>query len=211
LNVSKSCYIIFNSGKFDRFNILFESTFLAGKDEVDFLGLSIDSRLKWLANVNCIISKITKLMRLVLRLRYTVNMNMLWMIYKAFVVPYLTQNIIIWGHCNRSLFDRLIVIQNRIVRIIENNIYLHNTEILDILHTNKLLSVNEYYEFSLGLYGYNHLYNLKHVFNFRRVNFVHDTRKASNWSIRTSRTNIGLNSIHNNVIRFFNKLPASLK
>ena len=99
LNIQKSNYVIFRppQKKIDReiaINVYDNNTgqylSLDRKNYVKFLGVLIDSNLKWSHHINYVALKISRIVGIIARLRHFVPTQTLLMIYRSLILPYLT-------------------------------------------------------------------------------------------------------------------------
>ncbi len=105
--------------------------------EFNFLGLTINENLNWKSHIDKITNKILKHMGIPNKLKHFLPLNAKVLRYTFLILSNVNFRIITWGYqC-----DRVLKIQNRIVRIISLNKYNADTE--KIFKTFKLLKVNE--------------------------------------------------------------------
>ena len=127
LNIRKSNYVIFHppQKKIDReiaINVYDNNTgqylSLDRKNYVKFLGVLIDSNLKWSHHINYVALKISRIVGIIARLRHFVPTQTLLMIYRSLILPYLTYGICVWGHASKFLLNKLLILQKRVLRLI---------------------------------------------------------------------------------------------
>ena len=84
---------------------------LERKDFVKFLGILIDDcNLKWKHHIDFISLKISKTIGILARLRHFVPTETLLMIYRSFIMPYLSYGICVWGRAPKSYISKLLVL-----------------------------------------------------------------------------------------------------
>ena len=71
-------------------------TSLECKDYLKFLGVFIDIDLTWKYHIDYIASKISRVVRIILRLRHSVPLNTLIQIYRSLIFPYTYYEIAAW-------------------------------------------------------------------------------------------------------------------
>ena len=122
LNIQKSNCGIFHppQKKIDReiaINVYDKNTgqylSLDRKNYVKFLGVFIDSNLKWSHHINYVALKISRIVGIIARLRHFVPTQTLLMI-----LPYLTYGICVWGHASKFFLNKLLILQKRVLRLI---------------------------------------------------------------------------------------------
>ena len=120
INIKTSNYVIFHSPqkKIDReiaINLYDNKT---GQClSLDFLGVLIDSNVKWSHHINYVALKI-RIVGIIARLRHFVPTQTLLMIYRFVILPYLTYGICVWGHASKFLLNKHLIIQKRVLRLI---------------------------------------------------------------------------------------------
>ena len=93
-------------------------------DEVQttkFLGITIDNKLSWKYHIDHISGKITRGIGMIIKAREYLNKQGLLSLYYPrypFIYPYLTYHNHIWGSTYKSMLRRLIILQNKAVKII---------------------------------------------------------------------------------------------
>jgi len=80
----------------------------------------IDRDLTWKLHIDYVYSKLLKFTSIFYRLRYKVNSAVLRMLYFAFVHTQLLYGIEIYGNATTSNLNKLIILSNKILRIIQN-------------------------------------------------------------------------------------------
>ena len=93
-----------------------------------FLGMVIDEFLTCRENLDFISKKIIKCAAVISRIRHFSNLKNLKLIYYALVYPYLIYGKLIWGNTYKSCMQKLVNIQNKIVRLMTFKSYFDNSE-----------------------------------------------------------------------------------
>ena len=121
LNASKTEVIIFrHPNKKINYNLKLK---LDGKplitsQFVKYLGLYIDSHLKWNLQIDTLASKLTRAVGMLSKIRHYVPINALRSIYFAIFSSHLTYGSQIWGQNHNENIKRISRLQNRAIRII---------------------------------------------------------------------------------------------
>ena len=77
--------------------------------------------------------------------------------------PYLNYGILAWGNCNKTLIDKLFIIQKRAIRVVNRVGYLSHTNYL--FQKNKILKINDLFLYHVGIFMFRlSLNNLPEVF-----------------------------------------------
>ena len=225
LNIKKSNFVIFrpyqkkvtsnvNIHVFDNSKQTFVS--LENKDYVKYLGLLIDSNLAWKQHINYISTKISRSIGLIAKLRHYVPQNTLITLYWALIHPYLNYGIAIWGHTSKTLFDKLLRLQKRTLRLIFFKD--RKQSAIPLFVKTNIPPLNNMYISSIS--------NLMHDVNnkvapqnlsklFTKVSDVHhySTRSSTSDNLfsKPSRLNIQSNSFSRFGVRLWNSIPKSIR
>ena len=123
LNTTKTKLILFRSRnkKFKHdLKISINEENIKQVQNINFLGIVIDEFLTWRDHIDLIAKKIIKCADIISRIRHFTNLNSLKLIYYALVYPYPTYGNLIWGNAYKSHIRKLVNIQKKIVRLINN-------------------------------------------------------------------------------------------
>lgn len=113
LNKSKTVYLEFNV----RENHSFVIDGIESVSQSKYLGVIIDSKLKWDHHSNFVTSKIRKTIHKFLLLRRVVNQSLLKSVYFAIVEPHLSYGIMAWGGATKNVLDPINKAQKKILKI----------------------------------------------------------------------------------------------
>ena len=121
LNISKSSFAIYHrKGRRmhgDNFALEINNVNLERVKSVKFLGVILDDHLSWEHHVNVVTSRISKLIPLIHKIRDNLSSSSLRQIYFALIYPSLTYCIAVWGSCNSTVFQGVMLVMKRVVRI----------------------------------------------------------------------------------------------
>ena len=127
LNIQKSNFVIFHTKKkalgfIPNIKIIDLTAKpmipLEMKDTFKYLGLLIDFNLTWKSHVDYISPKISRLVNIIARLRHYVPKYTLQKVYHGLMHPYLTYGISIWGQANKTILNPLLILQKRVIRLL---------------------------------------------------------------------------------------------
>jgi len=119
INPNKSNFLRFkNQSKKHSINLLLENTPLLEKSCTKYLGLFIQSDLKWQSAINEKINKMLKFKHMFKYIRNFVPIKKLIILYKSFITSFIVYGIELYGNCQQFLVDRLQKAQNNLLRII---------------------------------------------------------------------------------------------
>ena len=126
LNISKTKCMLFHS---PNRNIVEPHLKINGQaieyvKEFNFLGILLDTNLKWNAHINRISKKISKAIGIIGRIKNFLPVNTLKILYFALVNSHLDYGLLCWGHCA----NRLMISQKKAMRLITKSRYNAHTE-----------------------------------------------------------------------------------
>ena len=113
-----------------------------------FIGVLLDSQLKWDHQINYIKSKIAKGIGILCRARKSLELPTLATLYYSMIYPYLTYCVEVWGNAQQIYMEPLFILQKKVVRIMTSaHPYSHTDPIFKQLH---ILKLNQIYYSSLA-------------------------------------------------------------
>lgn len=133
VNFRKTCYVPFASfpkhlPEYAQIEIKDQcmNVIINGKTETKYLGIYIDSHLKWDVQVNYVVRKLRSL----LHMTHVFSRHNLLMLYHTLVVPHLTYGIVAWGGVMNNFLDNLQRIQKWIIKVIFKKEITYSTDLL---------------------------------------------------------------------------------
>ena len=175
------------------FSITLNSTHINRVKEVVFLGVVLDEHVTWKPHISHIANKVSKAVGLLCKSRFYISKFSLCTLYYSLVYPYLYYCKIARGSTYPSNLNRLILLQKRVIRIINKDAFDAHTD--PIFRDLKLQRLDQIYLYQLGKFMY--LYrsgSLPEYFHnyFPMTNEVHsyNTRSAKSYYLPLCRTNI---------------------
>ena len=106
-----------------------------------------------------ITSKLSKLCRLLYKLRPFVNKQILMQVYYTLTYPNLLYGITCWGTCSKTASQPIQIIQNRILRCI-NMIGLRQIYVSELYILSNILKVHDMYVLELCKFMFRYKHNL---------------------------------------------------
>jgi hypothetical protein len=88
------------------------------EDYIKYLGVLMDKNLSWKYHVEHVLSKISKTVGMISKLRHFVPKHTLLNIYKSLIGPYLSYCLVIWGQTSQSNWSAILVLQKRVLRFV---------------------------------------------------------------------------------------------
>ena len=129
LNISKTNSMYFrntNTPSVDC-NIQINGVPLTEKLSTTFLGVTIDANLTWHEHVHRITNSISRNIVIIYKLKDLIYTKSLFLLYNAFILPFLNYCNIVWGNCNKTKINTLLLLQKRALRICSHSNYLAHT------------------------------------------------------------------------------------
>lgn len=128
LNSSKTEFMLIGSrqrlGTYDTSpKLIIGGDIIKQVSSVKSLGVHIDENLSWNMHIEKIAKKIASGIGAIKRCRPFVNRTTLESVFNALVQPYFNYCSEVWGHCNKSLSNKLQKLQNRAARILTFSSY----------------------------------------------------------------------------------------
>ena len=180
LNVEKSNFVIFHPHQKKvpfSVNLKICNKYLEEKKCFKYLGIFIDSNLKWKFHIHKLTKKISRNIGILSKLRHFAPCNLLIQIYYTLIFPFITYGIIIWGNTYKTILNPITVLQKKAVRIITFSHFQSHTspifkklnllKLPDIVKLHAILFMHQYYNDRLPK-AFNDFFSLvkhKHRYN----------------------------------------------
>ncbi len=202
LNVGKTNCTLFklnNNPINEKFKIKLGQDTIEHKNVVKFLGMNIDSKLKWHEHINSVRNKLNSSMYALNKVKHILNPKHLMTLYYSLIYPYIDYGISLWGSSHSSYINKLVTIQKRAVRIIKRVKYNEHTS--PIFKDLNILKIKDIYHMQVAKYMYNmtrgtlptpltnqiKLNSNLHTHNTRNINNPHITQRRTNLASRAIR------------------------
>ena len=177
-------------------------------DEVKFLGVIVDRKLKFNLHLNAVCSKVAKSVGIFHKLRSCLPERVLLNLYYSLVYPYIIYCILIWGGTSQVHLRPLLLLQKKIVRIITGSEFLAHTD--PLFFRTSILKLDDVYDYTLAQFMYKKVHDGDASVVPPRV---HDYSTRNRSSIRTAfhRLTSTQQSVDFAGPRLWNNLPADVK
>ena len=123
-----------------------------------FLGVTLDDRLNFSEHIKLVLSKIAKNTGVLYRIKDNLPLKARLYYYYAFIYPYLTYNIIVWGSTYTTHLSKLVTQQKKIIRIIAGANYLDHTS--PLFYQLNLLKIKDIYTYFVAIYMFKKTLNI---------------------------------------------------
>lgn len=215
LNISKSNFINFASRN-KRFispsEIDFNGQKIVRVDKVKYLGLIIDSSLKWKEHIDYICLKVSPMIGIISKLRYSLPRAILLNLYFSFIHSHFQYLNLIWASNYKINIQPLQILQNRVLKYIFFKDFCHNRLDLYKNVVKSILPIHSIFKFQSCNFVFQVLNNL--CFNnleFKYVDHGYDTRSDLKLILPSIRTNFGKFSLAYSGPNIYNNIPDYIK
>ena len=126
LNASKTCFQVYSPPSINmNININIHNSQINRCATVKYLGVVMDENLKWDAHINNISKKISRNLGIIGRARNCLSPRELLLLYNALILPYLNYSAVVWGFNYRTRLFKIVKLQKRALRIIDQKPFLY--------------------------------------------------------------------------------------
>jgi hypothetical protein len=197
LNLSKSHFMLFSkqSSSCVNVNLKINDVALCKVKSVKFLGIIMDDGLSWREHISHISKKISKCIGIMYKIRRLIDMNTCKSLYYTLAYPYFTYCNIVWGSTYKTYMLPLVILQKRIIRVINGNFgSLEHTEPL-FLKT-KIIKFNHLHKYLMAQFMFNFHHGctpdlFNNFFTYNRAVHNYNTRQRHCFHIPKVKTNLG--------------------
>ena len=216
LSLDKTCYTIFYKKPVACLDIVVNGIKIQRVNSCKYLGVIIDSELKWKDHIEYVHKKLIKYTSIFYKLRTKLSIPCLRSIYYAFIYPHLLYGIEIYANTYQSHLHQLNVLNNKILRILQSKplktslqqlYWEFQTLPISLLHRQQILILVHCF--------FHHNCEMPEVYHdyFTVNSTVHNygTRQSGNLHIELTKLSLGHRSVHYTGSVLWNELPLSLK
>ena len=161
LNTKKSFFMIFHRSRIKPNvinKVVIDNHVLTQVNSAKYLGVIIDHKLNWIEHISYVKSKMSKGIGIMYKARQFLTKKALLMLYHAYIFPYMTYCIEVWGCASQTQLNCLFLLQKKIIRIMNFSHYLAHTNPLFL--TMKVLPLRKIFFYKVGLIMYKYSLNL---------------------------------------------------
>ena len=220
VNFDKTNYVLFHSksskvdNSVENIEITIDSYHLKRLDSVKFLGVHIDKHLQWNIHIDNVISKISRCIGILYRIRYYLPLIALVTIYNSFILPYLTYCVTVWGNCSQSYIDTILKLQKKAIRICTGSEYrAHSAPLFKKLNILKFHDLFLYNTAIIGFQYYQNLlpHNISQMFELNNSIHQYETRNSNLFHMFKVNTTIAKKSVRFNLPAVWNSIPNHIQ
>ena len=206
INTDKTEFLIFSNRLGNTLPPILElqGSVIQPSNTCKYLGVVLDDKLNFREHIKCIITKISRLTGILYKIKDKLPIKARLNYYYAFIYPYISYNILVWGATCPSIMEPLNVQHKRTIRIIANAGYRDHTE--PIFKNLNLLKLCDIYKYSLLAYMHDKVSNDGHVAS-------HNLNTRSRFQLRPKfhRLSLSQHAVSYTGPTEWNKLPENLK
>jgi len=183
LSLDKTCYSIYGSTDIEKLKIhvKIDDVEIHQVDCSKYLGIFIDDKLSWQSHTDYVYSKINNFTSIFYKIRDKINFDVAKMIYFAFIHSHLAYGIEIYGNTYTNHLNRLMILNNKLLRILQNAP--RETPVVELYANFNTLTLPELHTYQILKFIYNCIYHqnkLPSIFsNYFSQNYMihrHNTR-----------------------------------
>ena len=119
INYKKSYYIIIGNLKSvdkAKFNLTINHNLIKKSEFVKYLGVFLDDKLSWKIHIEKICQKLSRVCGIIYNLRYYVPLSTRKLVYFSLFHSQLQYSLLNWGRAAKSNLQKLVILQNKILR-----------------------------------------------------------------------------------------------
>ena len=216
LNIDKTCFINFNVSQSQPIllrNISIDNLPITEKKSTKFLGVTLDDNLTWNNHIHNVIISISKATGVLRRLKNMITKKALIMLYNALILPYIIYCNIVWGNCNKTKINSILLLQKKAIRICTySNYYEHTDPIFFQLKTLKITDIHKY-QTAIFMFKYtqNSLPFFQNAFTLNTRIHSYPTRHCNDFHLNNPKLLLAHRSIRHNGPDIWNSLPHYIK
>ena len=139
-------------------DVIMDNRVLTKVNSIKYLGIIVDHKLNWIDHITYVKAKISKGIGIMYKARRHLNKHSLRNLYHAYIYPYLTYCIEVWGCASKCQLNSLFLVQKKILRIMTFSPYLAHTD--PLFKDLKILPVNKLFIDRIGIVMFKATYDL---------------------------------------------------
>ena len=124
LNLKKTKFMVFKPRQkrsICHIQIKIENENIVNVKETNVLGVILDENLNWKSEISHVANKVAKSIGIIYRCSFFLPKTPLRMLYYSLIYPYFYYCNIVWASTYKTSLRRLVILQKRIIRIINNS------------------------------------------------------------------------------------------
>ena len=195
-------------------DICIDNMVINSTNSVKYLGLYIDNKLSWKYHIDYLCKIISRNMGIINKLKAFFPHHILFSLYNTLILSYINYGILAWGSAAATTINRLLILQKRALRIVNNSHYFAHTNPFFVKH--KSLKINDLYNLQLGSFMFQLVHNelpkcLTSMFTSNKLVHSYSTRQASLFHIPLTRSSLAQRTTKYTGPKLWNSLDNSLR
>ena len=120
------------------------------QNNAKYLGVHIDRALKWNLQIENVIKKLASAARILRKIRHYVDRQTLINLYYTFAYPHLKYGVLAWGNADKALMQKITVMQNGIIRIINFKLLKDHVKMSVLYKAMNILQAPDMFKLEVG-------------------------------------------------------------
>lgn len=181
-----------------------------------YLGITIDHELKWTFHIDNTYKKLLRYTSIFYKLRNKLPHSLLKDIYYSFIHSHLLYGIEIYANTNHTYLDKLIKLNNKLLRILQNKPI--STHICDLYKSYNTLLIPDLHKQQLLIFVHKSIHHpnmlpeiFTNYFKFNEQFHYHNTRTKANIHLFHFNKSMGHRSTKYKAAVLWNELPSTLQ
>ena len=211
INVSKTQYMISSSllHQSPPIEIYLDNILLKQVEQCKFLGVTIDSKLRWSGHVNETCTRLSKIIGILYKIRRSLTVDCIRQIYLALAYPHLTYCCAIWGGTVNTNLQALFIIKKKLLRVMSSSgRYAHTQPLFENF---KLLKLYDIITLQTCNFIYKSIHNFQVDCGFQLMPNTYNSRRTSNFILPLYRTSHAQRYVTYRGVKQWNQLPEEVK
>lgn len=216
LNVGKTKFLLFSNKpslqNLESFKLFYKDQEVERVTEFKYLGLMIDSKLKWDTHLSNIKNKIIPYIFVLKQLKHTIPESTLLMIYNSYILSQILYLNCIWSGCAMYRLNELFILQKRALKHIHNLPVRYSTKLLFSKHEQLDLFTIVRFQLLVNIFKIiNGLLKFSDPLPVASDNHSYSTRRRSAFQIPFFSSNSCSNNVIQRALIEFNNLPREIR
>ena len=204
---NKSYFMVHTFSNLDPNSLILNinNTTLENMSQAKYLGVILDTKLKYNKHIDYIAEKISKSIGILYKLKkLQVSTSILKQIYYSLIYSILNYNICSYGGAYDTHLNRLLLLQKRAIRIICGESFIAHTD--PLFYRTRILKIHDMYRLNIAAY----MFEARHSGNYDRTH-RYPTRSFNDLVPSHARLTVTQNSINVCGPNIWNSIPQEIR
>ena len=186
---------------------------LSEVSEASFLGVTIDHQFTWKLHINIVCKKISKCIGILKKVKRSLPISTMRLLYNTLVLPYLQYCLVVWGSAYNSYMTPLFILQKKALKICYN--LPQYTPTITLFRTYKCLSVFQLYYIYVAIFMFKYHNQMlpcifRNYFQTNHSTHSYSTRNSHLYKIPKFISKKTQRSVTYFSVKFWNSLPSEI-